>query len=352
MPNEFIARHALSGDISAPHTSGIDATLMIGTVLAATVIFVSVARFLLRRRRPGSSLTGTPASAKEKGEPSINAAEALVRMRSAYASLEHYQDTGLVAERVDPKDPMLLTHGTFSTTYRRPRSLAFFFQHFVEHEEREWYWVVMDDDRIESRGPGRADRHTSASAAFASLTDVSPGAPLVLPLLGAGADLERCDDLQNPEYVGVGHVEGHACHKIRGRSGIGTIVLWIDQQLSLIREIELDDGKFIIIVTPDVNSALPSGAFTTPPAGVSLPTHEGEGGCAMCGGTSARMHRRTWFNHWSTVVISGRKHVEIEELCHECHTKERRTFLLYLGIVVLAVIAASLIIMREFDGDR
>ena len=69
-----------------------------------------------------------------------------------------------------------------------------------------------------------------------------------------------------PEYVGVGNVEGHACYKIRGELGDRSVVLWIDQKQLLIREVEFDDGSFMIIITPDVNTTIANDAFAAPPS--------------------------------------------------------------------------------------
>lgn len=244
-------------------------TLVIGAILAVAIIAVAVGIFV-RLLGGRSAPVVTPPPVAERVETAIDAAEILARMRTAYVSLESYQDTGLVIERVgSTTDIRHHTRGMFSTMYRKPHSLAFYFQPLVENDEREWHWLVMDGDRFESRASGAPTGHLSISATLADLTEKTLGATLcALPLLIHVTDLARLDDLQSPAYVGIGHVEGNACYKISGKRGTSSIVLWVDQSTLLIREVEFNDGQHIIIITPETGAAIPSDAFVTPPAGV------------------------------------------------------------------------------------
>jgi hypothetical protein len=266
MPDISNVEQRHTKDTSASRSTGWNVALMIGAILVAATIVIVVVVFV-RQLRDRPKQTVTPPPATDQTEAAIDAADILARMRTVYASLESYQDSGLIIERQISKNVLHHTRGMFSTTYRKPCSVAFHLQPIVEYETREWYWIMMDADRFESRKSGVSTGHSSISAALASLTDKSLGATLcALPLLISVPDLDRLDDMRMPEYVGVGNVEGHACYKIRGELGDRSVVLWIDQKQLLIREVEFDDGSFMIIITPDVNTTIANDAFAAPPS--------------------------------------------------------------------------------------
>lgn len=74
--------------------------------------------------------------------------------------------------------------------------------------------------------------------------------------------------------------------------------------------------------------------------------------CSLCGSESEHMRRRLWFNHWTTVVIYKSKPVEVEALCPICYGRERRKFIISLGVIGLALFVALVIVMCELDTRR
>lgn len=311
--------------------------LIIVAILAAVLATVVIVVFALPfNGRPTPIVPPTPAS--ERGEAVVDAAEVLARMRAAYASLETYRDTGHIIDHLASTDVRQRTRGSFSTVYRKPDSLAFYLKPLWGDEENEWHWIVMDGGRFESRASGGPTGHFSRSEVFARLTEKSLGATrCVLPILMHVAELARVDDLQSPEYVGIGLIWGHACYKIAGKQGSNSIVVWVEQRTSLIRSVEFDDARYLIIIHPEIETAIPIDAFTTPPTEVSRPAPPE---CSLCGEESADLRRRIW--SYDLMMPA-----EVEALCPTCRAKERRKNIIFLGVLGLAIVVAVVLIMHE-----
>lgn len=342
MPNTSAVELRRKEDSPSSDRSGANVILIIGSILAvafATVVLVVFAHPFSGRSTP----IVTPPPATERGETAIDAGEILARMRAAYASLETYQDTGLVVDQWETTDIRRRTRATFFTVYRKPHSLAFYLKPLWGDEENEWHWIVMDGDRFESRASVAPAGHLSRSDVLAGLAEKSFGATLcALPFLTHVAELTRVDDLQSPEFVGIGLIWGDACYKISGKQGSKTIVVWVDQTTSLIRAVEFDDARYQIIIDPELETAIPSDAFTTPPAGVSRPAPPQ---CSLCGEESEDMRHRTW--------VHGRlRPAEVQALCPMCHGKERRKNIIFLGVLGLVIVVAVVLAMHELGKGK
>lgn len=311
--------------------------LIIVSILAAVLATVVIVVFALPfNGRPTPIVPPTPAS--EGGEAVVDAAEVLARMRAAYASLETYRDTGLVVDQWETTDIRRRSQATFTTDFRKPHSLAFYLEPLCGNVENEWYWLLIDGDRFESRASVAHAGQLSRSDAFTVLAEKSLGVTLcALPMLMHVADLARVDDLESPEYVGTGLISGDACYKIAGKRGSKTIVVWVDQITSLIRAVEFDDARYQIIIDPERDAEIPSDAFDPPHTGVSRPPPPE---CSLCGEESEDLRRRFWF---VDVMLPA----ELQALCPTCRGKERRKNIIILGVLGLAIVVAVVLIMHE-----
>jgi hypothetical protein len=319
------------------HRLGANVVLIIGAILAAALVTVVIVVFALPFSGRSTPIV-PPTPASEGGEAAVDAAEVLARMRAAYASLETYRDTGHIIDHLASTDVRQRTRGSFSTVYRKPHSLAFCLKPLWGDKENERHWIVMDGGRFESRASEGPNGHFSRSEVFARLTEKSLGATrCVLPILIRVAELARVDDLQSPEYVGIGLMWGHACYKISGKQGSNSIVVWVDQRTSLIRAVEFDDARYLIIIHPEIETAIPIDAFTTPPTEVSRPAPSE---CSLCGEESADLRHRFWF---VDVMLPA----ELQALCPACRGKERRKNMIFLGVLGLVIVVAAALIMHE-----
>lgn len=319
------------------HRLGANVVLIIGAILAAALVTAVIVVFALPFSGRSTPIV-PPTPASEGGETVVDAAEVLARMRAAYASLETYRDTGLVVDQLETTDLRRRSRATFYTEYRKPHSLAFYLEPLWKNIENEWYWILIDGDRFESRASVAPAGHPSRADVLAGLAEKSYGTTLcALPMLMHVAELARVDDLESPEYVGTGLISGDECYKIAGKRGSRKIVVWVDQTTSLIRAVEFDDARYQIIIDPERDVEIPSGAFDPPHAGASqTPLAE----CSLCGEESADLRDRFWF---VDVMLPA----ELQALCPACRGKERRKNMIFLGVLGLAIVVAAALIMHE-----
>jgi hypothetical protein len=185
--------------------------------------------------------------ALQSGTEPASAPEILKRMADTYRSALTYSDSGYIRTTfIDPDGSRRVTERRFATRFVRPDRFRFEFSERSCCQDENRYIIWMDGSSVRKWweiDPKVKELPDLESAVYAA-AGVSGGVSMRVPTLLLPETLGEADDaafplgLEAPSRIADGDVEGTPCFRIRARTRIEDVVVWVEKSTYLIRRVD------------------------------------------------------------------------------------------------------------------